>query len=412
LIRDDKLIYDLLKAKDRLTRITAIFANFKAEDLLSISYDELGYVVSGYVAAPKFSTINTAKQFFFLNNRYIKNALLNKAVKEGFASAIMQHENPSYIIFLQFNNSSFDVNVHPRKLEVRFEDPGKIFKIVKNAVKFTIEKTTQNQLKERFAASNRPISTTTTRGKSVLRTENAAQEFISFQSPKTENVSSSLNFTKGLLEQVNIEVKEKENFSNNIVIGSHEFLQIFNTYIVTSNQDKMIVIDQHAAHERINFEKIKNNIIKGKELDTQDLLIPEKLELTKSDRLILKTKLQILNIIGFRFQDVKQDTALLVSIPAILPIANIHTTLKAILEEIDEDALRESDAWARINDKIISTMACHSSIRAGQRLTSEAVTQLLNDLAKCKLPYSCPHGRPIVWEISRMEIEKKFKRII
>jgi DNA mismatch repair protein MutL len=414
LIKNGKLALDLLTAENRLQRITQVFSYIKVSDLTTINYQDSQHKIEGYLLKPGANIGSTPKQYFFINNRYIKNPVLFKAVKEGYATALMAHDQPSFFIYLNIPSNEFDVNVHPRKLEVRFENSNHIYGLVKRAVQFSIEKSAQAQLQERLPQINN-IKPPKTSAPILKSKSGAAQSFLDFKKPEP-SINSSLEFTKNLLNETRIIANEsdKKPIEAEVILTKNNkpsFMQIFNTYIVTVNEGSLLVIDQHAAHERVNFERLKISLEEKGSLQKQDLLIPEVIKINAAEAIVLRERNDLLQKIGFEYE-LSKDECKLRSIPLLISKSDPLTIFTQILGELQKSEPEDIASWRKISDKLISTMACHASIRAGRRMEQIEIENLLKDMFSCKLPYSCPHGRPIIWEISQKDIEKKMRRTL
>lgn len=400
LFKEDKLIHDLSKTDSFKQRILQLFPNIQKDNLKELFFDGPTIKIGGFILLPNNQNKNTL-QYIFINGRFIKNHILHKAIKEGFETTLMHNEQPSYFLFMKVNPDIVDVNVHPRKLEVRFYNPNEMFKIVKSTVSTALSKGIQKNFQTSFNNIN-----------------------TKFKQP---SIKTSLNFTQQLLENTNYIVKNKntpqlqdfKHISFTEVANIHDeepindFLQIFNTYILIEKDDKVLVIDQHAAAERINFEKISNQIEKENKIDIQPLLITENITLTQSNSILLRENEELFKKLGFEFKNFKTNSVELTTIPSLLEHNDVQEVIYKMLEDIkDSETVEYSQKWKELSTKLISTIACHSSIRAGQKLHKETIIGLIRDLFNCKLPYSCPHGRPFYFEIKKEELEKRFKRIV
>ena len=290
--------------------------------------------------------------------------------------------------------------MHPRKLEVRFSDPGRIYASVKNCVSHTLLKELQSKLRERFQSSDQafipapvPRSSAPVGSQMLQRT---------WPAQKPGNIQQSLDFTRQLLSSSHKGAEEYLELGNAI--------QIFATYIIIAKADKILLIDQHAADERINFEKLTKQLDGAGSLATQALLIPETISVTAAQVELIRENRKLLTKIGFKIGSIIAVQLTIEEIPALLAQSDLKTAFLEILQDLSASDSKESQRWSAIKNKIIATMACHGSIRAGKSLTSAEISKLVADLFLCQLPYSCPHGRPVIWEISRLEIEKQFKR--
>ena len=430
LIKNNKKIYELKKVKSIQERIFQIFTNISYKDFIQIEFDNGSMKIYELLGKSELAKNINSYQYIFLNGRFIKNALIHKAIKEGFATAIMRNLEPAYFLFYTINPQEVDVNVHPRKLEVRFNNTGLIYSTTKNLIQKTIEKNAQSNLKTLIGQSSNTgiisgrnsdinnkktdnteklpnLSFTKKASPSTLKdadTHNTSRYF-SFSNDNSRN--ASIGFTKNILE--NTKQIESEIFSSSQDRTSDQALQIFNTYLVLERGDKMLVIDQHAAHERINFEKILNQYDTQKHLTAQSLLIPINIKIDRLTKEKIFSFKDFLSQIGYEF-NIVQNTLVIIQIPNLIPIDKISEIFLEIIKELENTQGEGSPNWTDTKNKILASIACHSSIRAGQKLDNYVISQIISDLFLCKLPYSCPHGRPFFWELTKSEIEKKFKR--
>lgn len=391
-------------ANEAISRILQINPELKRDDLIPVFYDDPTYKLSGYLIHPEKSNRTTTQQFLTVNGRYIHSPLINKAVKEGFGTALMHEMQPGFFLFFQPHSEVVDVNVHPRKLEVRFSDPGRVYSLFKRAVETALTKELQQNLHQKFRG---PENTNNLR---------------SVKAPSM-SVQQSLDFSKELLQETSKILKPISKNSNNtdaynnpdtspiVSWQTNDFLQVFDTYLVTSRNDKVLFIDQHAAAERVNFEKISKQLKTNQELSSQEMLLPEKLTFSPAILSTIKTNLELFNKIGYKLANFSSNSCDIVAIPTITighePVQGFYEIVNDLQNAHQQD---HSSRWNEIKDKLIATLACHASIRAGEHLTTPVINKLIQDLFSCNLPYSCPHGRPIIWELDRYQLEKNFKR--
>jgi len=395
LIKDSKTIYNLPKNQELSERIITLFPNLNNKDLVPVFFDSPNIKISGFVVHPSKARHDTGAQFVFINNRFVKDNIVNKAVREGFSSTLMVNSYPSFFINISINPSEIDVNIHPRKLEVRFSDSSSIFSSIRMAVERAIKTTLQEEL------------TSKTGG-------------VHLSNPLSNNhypssIKESLNFTQSILSLNTASVPRSPRYvkQEGVIEVGYETLapqpfQLFNTYIFFEKENKILVIDQHAADERVNYEKITNQMGEGITFTTSDLLIPIELRLNKGDIESLKIHRKHMVDMGFAYT-LSESKAQFTQIPQIVNNDFNENTLTEILSALNEEERSETTLNTK-NTNLIATLACHSSIRAGQKLSTPEMQQLIDNLFNCQLPYSCPHGRPIIWELTKYELEKNFKR--
>ena len=422
-----KNIYKLTKTESLQDRIYEISNREVSSNLIHNKAISNNIDIEGFIGNTKSGEKSSKYQYLFINNRFIKSGLISAAVKQAYKGFLHRDLNPNYFLFLNLNPRTFDINVHPRKLEVKFEDERVIFstvfnfvkKLLENESKSTIHESLNNHYTEDIIENDEPRENPDfikSAFKSDFRLPNAKS------STKPRNVKSALNFTKTLFD-------DRTDLRNNSVVNDlpkpeidlqkgliREYRQIFNTYILFEEGGVLNFIDQHAAAEKIAFEKILKNI--GK-VQTKPLLIPQIFEFKNSAEKeeILESKVE-LDSIGFIIDDFGGSTIQISEIPELLEIKDFSETMSEFLKspeqvgiEIDMDKL----AKFRISESLylkVATIACHGSIRAGQKLEKMEMERIVNDLMELDNPGNCPHGRPVLWKLPKTQIEKNFNRDI
>jgi DNA mismatch repair protein MutL len=413
LLRNDKQVLNLPIVADIWQRIIQLFPNLEKTNAVKLNYDDPQTQISGYLGHPITGSIRGNEQFLFVNGRNIKNPLINKAVKEGFGTALMRDINPTFFLFLQISNEIVDVNVHPRKLEVRFSDPGRMFATVKRAVSGALTKELKQELHANFLQDESKTAVPSLT--KVTNSLNFSKEILlGSQKLSNEYKIPDIDFENQYKTLASIDIDKTITFTEKIpalTLQINEISQVFNTYLIFAQNNKLLFVDQHAAAERVNFERISASFASGELLNTQALLLPEISSISTQAALLINEHLELLNKIGFvvKVHNLQLEIS---SIPQILAGHDVLAPFNEILEDLKKSDANYSSIWREIQDKLIATLACHASIRAGQRLTPLESHKLILDLFNCKLPYSCPHGRPIIWELDRYQLEKNFKRVL
>lgn len=400
---NSKLIHSLNAVETFQERITQLFPNLEGK-LIPISFDDKYLQVSGFIGHPEINRRDSTIQYIFVNKRGVNDPVISKALKIGYGTNLMHNQFPVYFVNLKIDEEKIDVNVHPRKSEIRFENSQEIFRIIQKSVRKALEGHLQRENNTRFSSNNsfEDIISQPRLGTSVPKSDN-----FNFSrnkaSSKNTNTQTSINFTKELLEI------SENSFDENSNEPIPQILQVFNTYLIIQKGDELLIIDQHAADERINCEKIEKRFKNEHSISSQKLLIPETLHMTKSEQIRILENIEVLLKLGFEFRINKNKTEL-ISIPKGIYSQKLDKLLDEIIGSIDESSEIVDKEENSVLKKLIATIACHSSIRAGQKLDSFQARELFKELLKCSQPYSCPHGRPIIWIINQNEIEKNFKR--
>jgi DNA mismatch repair protein MutL len=399
LIKDDKIIYDLKATNTLTTRISELFPSIKETQIIPINYDSPNIKISGFIGHPSISRQDNTQQFVFVNNRYIRDNVINKAIKDAYTSILLQHHQPIFFVFIEINPENIDVNIHPRKLEVKFDDTHLIF----SAIKQSTQKALQMTIKDNFVSQTQSYTTIKSANQDSPKfTSNKEYNDFSFSQTRP-TVKQSINFTQQLFNNI-LDTTDQQINTEQITPS-----QFFNTYIVFQKAESLLVVDQHAADERVNFEKILDRVNNNEVLESLDLLIPITTQLTKQEIDATRQYKSIIESYGFSIS-IEATKAKIERVPLLLKGNFTENTFKELLNDLLQSEGKESQALEKHKEAIVATIACHSSIRAGQRLSTVEMTQLITNLYKCRLPYSCPHGRPIIWELNRYDIEKNFKR--
>jgi DNA mismatch repair protein MutL len=399
LYKDQKLITSLPMAGSSSERISLLFPNIKATELIPLEYSSPKLNISGNIGHPSTSRQDHTQQYIFVNGRYVRDALINKAVREGYASTLMNNQQPSFFVFIDIDPTTIDVNIHPRKLEVKFGEPSAIFMAIKIAVEKTLAKYLQNDLKNKTSGVVDWPKTQYISSQNAIHTHNPSSH--------TQTALDGLEFTKSLLQPINSVPAPWDEQPKSSMINPSQF---FNTYIVFEKEDRLLFVDQHAADERVNYEKIlKSDNLQL--LHKVDLLIPITLHLTMSEIELCHTYSKEIRNYGFDYK-INELMLTVTAVPTLLQNKFSDTAFRELLNDFEESAGATGNRVLAQKEHIAATLSCHSSIRAGQLLNRLEMEHLITNLFNCTLPYSCPHGRPIIWELSKNELEKNFKRKI
>jgi DNA mismatch repair protein MutL len=400
---NSKVVYSIPKVDSLEKRILQFYPNLKNR-LIPIHFDDKGLQISGFIGHPEINRKDNSIQYIFVNNRSVTDPIIAKAVKSGFGTNLMHNQYPIYFININIDEDKVDVNVHPRKSEIRFDNSKEIFRVVHNSVRNALEKHLQQETTEKFPKETVGLyNNSSTRKEKEQIGKNFKINNFSAQVPRL-NTQTSIDFTRNILTSSSNISQEPESFE-----VEREVLQIFNTYLVLQKGDDVQFIDQHAADERINFEKIEKRFKEQKSLPSQKLLIPELLNISKTEQILLIENKELLSKLGFEFKNQGNKTEL-TSIPEGVYSNRSYKIFTEILASLDESSDTINKEENPVLKKLIATIACHSSIRAGQKLDPYQAKELFKQLLKCSQPYSCPHGRPIIWIINKSNLEKNFKR--
>jgi len=392
---DDKVIYTLPSRNSLIERIEDIF-KYKKEDLIEIKYDG-NIKIYGYIAHPRICRSVKTNSYIFVNERCIKDPLIHRAITQSYVGFMPRDLYPIYFLDLHIDPSKVDVNVHPRKLEVKWDNTQEIFNSVFTSVKGSLENTLRSETKGKLEF-NAPVNTYTPKTTFLNR----------HPDNKKETTSSNENtFFRPYLSFGN-EVSSNVTDSIPSVLPYRSVNQYLETYLIVEYENKVQIIDQHAAAERITYDIIKEKFDNAKFSKT-NLLIPYELNLSPKQKNSIMDMIQIFASLGIDIEQTGSGDYSVVSLPSELSSSKISNIIEDTLSELGEEDMSLGSLNKKI-EKIIATIACHSSIRGGDNLSRYEMDDLLKKLYMTKNPYSCPHGRPIIWEVDIKELEKKFGR--
>ncbi len=405
-----------------------IYGKEIAACLIPINEDGSLVKLSGYIGRPEVSRGNRNLEISFINGRYIKSNIIYKAIESGYGNHMMQHQFPLAILSYEINTELVDVNVHPTKQEVRFSDSSYIYdftlKAIENALNSTLlvknisldnakDKTAEDSKTKERAPEPFEIS------RNILKNEgngeheheqgkNHAENFKEAL-PDISNISyDTLGKAKAITinEQLSLadEYIKPDNVPSFIIIG-----QVFNTYWIVQMGSSMYIIDQHAAHEKVLYERYIK-LIKGSSVEAQFINPPIVLTLTDSELNLTLSYKDELKRLGFEIDEFGDREIVVRTIPLMLPSINKEELLKEMIGGLSEDTGLSSDI-SLLEDRV-ATMACKAAVKGGSRLSYKEIVNLIDEMLRLDNPFNCPHGRPTIIEITKSELERKFKRIL
>ncbi len=379
-------------------RMIAAFGDDFINNSLEISYSKNGYGIYGKISYPTLNSSTSFNQFLYVNKRSIKDKKILGAIKAAYSETIPKGRFPMLAVFLEIPTSSVDVNVHPSKTEIRFEDERMVSGIIVSTIRSAISELT------------RPISKNIEQN---LTFTNKGQ-VKSFEESKNTNIKNynettdTINFDKQINFQPSVKTKETKNFPGIIdyPMGAAR-AQFLKNYIISETKNGIIVIDQHAAHERIVKEEMLLQR-KNKKIQSQILLIPEVVKLSSAHLDVVLDNFETFKSIGFEIEIFGDDSVLIRAIPDLLNGANVQELIKDVAQELFEIGTQNS--IDQKIDSIISTSSCYGSVRSGRDLSIEEMNALLRKMETTPNSNQCNHGRPTSIKLSINDIEKLFKR--
>jgi len=417
---DGREVYNLPGGARLDDRLLGLFGSDYRKNLLEVNYSGPEVKVSGYASVPAMSRSDRGEQYLFVNGRATGAAVLSYALREGYHTLLPDNRQPSVFLFIDVDAGLVDVNVHPAKKEVRFRHPTEVRDAVIAAVREALGpgRTTQSTPAE--AGRTRWQEAGKASAGELLPIEDLPPT-RSFRYPRlpsrpAEGWESRQRNGRGTLTDTGPLGEEtlRRNSGQPMadspdspwtwcrVIG-----QIGGLYVVLETEDGFVLMDPHAAHERVLFERFMSDLLDGK-VQSQSLLIPETVELRPGDGLRVRKNLAVFKEMGFGISEFGGDALVVDSVPAAFAGASAEALLVEASRFIEQAGARGGKG--RWREESIAQAACKSAVKARERLTLEEIEKLVVDLAGCEMPYTCPHGRPTLIFTSFAELNKKFGR--
>ncbi|MBF45172.1 MAG: DNA mismatch repair protein MutL [Flavobacteriales bacterium] len=394
-------------------RIVGIFGNRYNEKLVPIKEETSLVDVNGFVGKPEFSRKTRGEQFFFVNQRFIKSGYLHHAISNAFQDLIPEKHHPSYFIFFEIDPKFVDVNIHPTKTEIKFEDEKSIYAIVRSCVKRALglhNIVPSLDFEKDPAFDNIPTPNKSELKQPSIKVDSSYNPFEEkkkseniYTSPpkvKTENWEQLFENIPAPKSNTSSEVLEK-NWSEYSEETNKTIFQLDNKYIVYSIKSRLIVIHQQRAHERILYEhflKMQDN-----EGPSQQLLFPKTIELTPSDIVIVKTISDELLNLGFRFDYLNKNSIVVLGTPTDLEMENLESIIEELVEQFKNKSFIEK------HDNLSQSLAKKMSIKSVRKLKQQEMRSIIDNLFACQTSYITVQGKPTLITITLEELAKKFQ---
>lgn len=415
---DNRLVFKTTGRGDLLEVVSRIYSNDVARKMMPVSYENYEFQVSGFIGKPELNKSNRYFMITILNNRAVYLPKVQKAIMEAYSDFIFSSRYPFVILKIDVEHTLVDVNVHPSKREVRLSNEDRITDAI-----FTLIK---DQLLDKKPIAESNIYKQEPLVKEVItdtKVEEKINEKISLLLDEDETVTE-VNVTRPTLKREVLSDISLESFDEEIILPVVKeevkqeevkvkskapllipLCQIHETYIVCQGEDGFYLIDQHAAQERVNYEKLTKEL--NSDIKVCDLLVPLIMNINPTEMLKLQDKIPLLNQIGISIEPFGLNTIKIDSIPLFVKENNEEVYIEELInqvitkEKIDLDSLRKH---------VISTFACKASIKANHKLSLIEMEDVIKSLFECDNPTCCPHGRPTIVHFSKYDIEKMFKR--
>ena len=427
-------------AKDLRERAYQIFGEEFLENLLEVNGGERQLArVSGYVSAPRDRRTSRDSQYLFVNRRFVRDRMIGRALSEAYRSILPHGVYPAALLFIETPLEEVDVNVHPAKTEVRFRRSAAVADAVREAVKSALASAGYERPEERFTQPPPPppspepppleiqdrIVTASVAAASTTAQIKPPQPRIDFVPPPIVEVSGDeiardieamISAKSMQLESVQSAVpplNSAEKFARQVTPESlstniRPLGQLDESFIIATDDEGLLLIDQHVAHERILFDKYRA-LESERRSESQQLLVPETFDLTPAQAAVFEELAPELENYGFELMRLSGRTVAIKATPADLPAGEARNMLAELLDTVDAE--KKSTARETLRDEIAASLACHAAIKVNMPLAPEKMRWLIDRLLKTSSPTTCPHGRPVILRLRTRDILKGFHRI-
>lgn len=448
--------------------IYRIYGKEISDEVIPIEYEEGDNRVAGFIGTPAINRSNRNFETYFVNNRYIQSSTISSGIEEGYKEYLMQHKFPFCVLHIDMDFTALDVNVHPAKLEVRFNDNLHFQEFITRAIAYTLknremissvsldekqskstnvsyekspeffeeerisettlaleEQATDNQLSEKI--SNDMASVAESQTDDVIDKKIPKEERFIFSvdfdddndqpvvvEKKDVTIPKDVSENVELIDVTNTKPEQLSMFTEDRVLSSEARARyklighVFDAYWIMEYADSVYFIDQHAAHEKVNYERIMKRVENDEKL-TQYLNPPIVVTLTGSELTVFNDNKEYFEKIGFECEEFGGSEVAITGIPSELFCNTPKEMFLDILEELGEN---KHNSTPKVILERIATMACKASVKGGRKISVAEMTELIDEMLTLDNPYHCPHGRPTIFSMSKYELEKKFKRIV
>lgn len=398
-ISDDEVVLDL--QPDELSgRVREVFGESEFDGLVPFDEKTETLSVSGYVGMPQFAKRTRSEQYLFLNSRYILSRSLNYAVYQAYEHTLEKGSFPLSIVFITLDPRRVDVNVHPSKLEVKFEDERSVYRLIHGAVRKSLM--AHDLIPTISMTENGSATGATNLGFTPSPTAYRWQDLFTDKPPAAVSAASQ---QRESLPGVSSQPAASAQVGHPAQVPAW---QIHNKYILVPTPEGLIVIDQHAAHERILYDRVVERLALGKH-DSQQLLFPHTSELSAGDAALVQQLLPHLEGMGFQLKLFGKNTVVVEGVPADVRSGHEATILREVIDLYKEN---EHDVKLEPRENLAKSYSCKAAVKAGNALSSAEIHSLLDQLFKTRVPFVCPHGRPVLVRIPLAELDRRFGRSV
>ncbi len=394
----NKQLLVLPSSTEPMERLSGLLGREVSRSMIEGTHETDGVVVTLYLTPPEFSRNRGDRLYSYVNGRNIRDRLVTRAVMEGYGQRLMKGKFPQAVLFIEMAPELVDVNVHPAKHEVRFRETQNVFQAIVSAINRTLSSTAPAWKSGEAGTVQQHWNRDSDMGKHARFPFSRSLSTLGEPPARYDRQEGDW--------QVAYDASQPNETA--VISGGYQVIgQLGNTYVLCQVGEGLLMIDQHAAHERIVYERLIQ-ACQSSGIQSQTLLIPHELTLSAKDKTIALERKDELCTFGVDLGHFGGDTFILRAVPAMLQDVNWEIFVSELLTELAEG----QPGNTAIMEKAITVMACHGAIRAGQRMSYQEMEGLIKELNDMAIPTNCPHGRPISRQLSYTELEKMFKRTV
>ncbi|MGA1867168.1 MAG: DNA mismatch repair endonuclease MutL [bacterium] len=397
-------LLDLPVTAQIFERIYRIHGEEYSKELIPIDKKEENISIKGFISSPSIHRPDCQSEYLYINKRYIRNLPIQKIIHQSYGSRLSHGRYPLFILEVDLERHQVDVNVHPAKLEARFSNIRQILRIINETIREALNKAqpdthfmSQGLPKQNYnIVKNEPIASYT---RTYSHSPGLFKTPAPVKSPSTTKSSVMIDPSPPLMAQKD---------TQDIFVVSSPFFHFRSMFIIYESKAGLTMVDQHAAHERINYEKFESLLLK-RDIPRQNLITSPIITISPDEEVLLDEALPLLKELGFEMEIFGSCSLILRTVPLYFK-ADPAPLLTEIFDQIKE--MRDTVNKTILIKPMAAKMACHNSIKAGESIKNEEMALLINQLSLSKEPFFCPHGRPTILNMTLPEIEKKFGRIL
>ena len=398
---DEKELLNTDGKGNLLKVINSIYGTEITKKMIKVSSSNDDYKIEGYISMPEVNRASRNYMTTIVNGRVIKNTILNKCINDAYSSYKEDTRYPIVVLLINTDPSLIDVNIHPSKQDIKFSNFEELKQLINNTIKDAIkDKLLIPKIEIKEETEEKYENYTLNLERDIVK-----EETNNYNNEYNEKIENLINFNNKEEDKYIEEIKEEKNKLPELYpVGL-----VHGTYIICENEKGMYLIDQHAAQERINYEKY-SYFLSHPSNNTIDMVVPIIIELPSNEYLIIKNNIDIIKNLNIEIEEFGTNSYRITSHPTWFPKNKGEQVVRNIFEQI----IKEENNFnlAKFNDHLAATMACKASIKGNTRITIEDMESILNQLRVCNNPFNCPHGRPTIIEFTTYELEKMFKRSI